>query len=214
MVDIADIWNQALRAGGVQKRIGEPYDGSEAAKIGLELYIQARDELIGAHDWAFSRRANVPLTLLKGPPPNGGYNPIQPWSAVYPAPGFLFEYSYPADCVDLRAIIAPPVGAMPDGDPLPELWRLDNDPTPTVSGNPPVAAGPPQKVILCNVVNAMAVYRAQVTDPNSWETGFTAALVASLGKKFAKAFGTDPNATKEDTIEAVSLAHSGAMERG
>lgn len=211
---VEQIVNQALMAARRTRRIADIFEGSEEAKVAIELYGQARDELIDAQDWAFVRRANIPLTLLKGAPPDGGYNPVQPWSNVYPAPGFLFEYVYPDDCIDLRAIIAPPIGSMPDLDPLPELWRIDNDQFPTVSGTPPVASGPQQKVILCNVAGAMAVYRAQVTDPNLWEPGFVAALVASLGKKFARAFGTDPSEAREETVEAATLAQSGAMERG
>lgn len=212
-LEAADIVNQGLRSGGVPFRIGELYEGSEAARTALEVYSQARDELLRLTDWSFSRRS-VSLTLLKGPPPDGGYNFAQPWSAIYPMPGFLYEYAYPSDCLDLRAIIAPP-GLMPDLDPLPALWRIDNDPAPVVSGEPPAAAGPPAKVILCNMTSAIAVYRAQITDPNLWEPGFIASLVASLGKKFAAAFpGADPNQIKEDAAEAVGTAQTMSQIRG
>jgi hypothetical protein len=194
-------------------RIGELYEGSEAARTALEITGQARDELIDSGDWAFSRRATVALTLLKGPPPDGGYSYGAPWSSIYPAPGFLFEYLYPDDCIDLRAVIPPP-SLMPDLDPLPALWRIDNDPTPIVAGNPPVASGPSAKVILCNMQNAIAVYRARITDPNQWEPGFIAALVAALGKKFAVAFGVAADAEKELTAEQVATAQASPMERG
>lgn len=209
---VEDVLNMALRAGGVPLRINDVYEGSEAARTALELYSQSRDELIDAEDWSFCRRV-LTLTLLKGPPPDGGFNFAQPWSSIYPMPGFLYSYAYPGDCVDLRAIIAPP-GPMPDLDPLPALWRIDNDPLPTVSGSPPVATGPAAKVILCNMTNAIAVYRAQVTNPALWEPGFIAALVASLGKKFALAFGAPPEEIKEASAEQIASAKLGAMERG
>lgn len=212
MADITDIMNQALRAGGIPKRINDFYEGSEAAKVALELFGQCRDELIDGHDWAFTRRV-VPLTLLKGPPPANGYNFAQPWSNIYPQPGFLYEYVYPADCIDLRAIIAPP-GPMPDLDPVPANWRIDNDPTPVVSGDPPVATGPQAKVILANTTDAIAVYRGQVTDPTLWEPSFVEALVASLGKKFAVAFGASADSVKMGEAEAAVAAQSGASERG
>lgn len=212
-IEAADIVNQGLRAGGVPFRIGELYEGSEAARTALEIFGQARDELLRLTDWSFSRRT-LTLTLLKGPPPNGGYSYTQPWTTVYPAPGFLYEYAYPGDCLNLRAIIAPP-GLMPDLDPLPALWRIDNDPVPVVSGNPPVAAGPPAKVILCNQTYAIAVYRAQITDPTLWEPGFIASLVASLGKKFAAAFpGGDANEVKEDAAEAAGTTQTMSEIRG
>lgn len=193
-------------------RINDIYEGSDAARVALELYAQARDELLDAKDWSFSRRT-APLTLLKGPPPAGGYNFAQPWSNLYPAPGFLYEFLYPVDCLDLRAVIPAP-GPMPDLDPLPALWRVDNDPMPNVSGNPPVASGPEAKVIYCNTTNAMAVYRSKVTNPAIFDAGFTASLVASLGKKLAVAFGADVTARKEDTDEAVSTAQIESDIRG
>lgn len=212
MVDVVDIMNQSLRAGGIPKRISDFYEGSEQAKVAVELFSQCRDELIDGHDWAFTRRV-LTLTLLKGPPPANGYNFIQPWSSIYPQPGFLYEYAYPDDCIDLRAIISQP-GPMPDMDPLPALWRVDNDPTPVVSGDPPAASGPQAKVILTNTTDAIAVYRAQVTDPNLWEPGYIEALVESLGKKFAIAFGANADTVKMSAGEAAITAQSGASERG
>lgn len=210
--DINDIMNQGLRAGGVQKRIEDYFEGSDAARTALELYGQARDELLDAKDWSFSRRT-APLTVLKGPPPAGGYNFAQPWSNLYPAPGFLYEYAYPSDCMDLRAIIPMP-GLMPDLDPRPAVWRVDNDPTPIVSGDPPVASGPEAKVIFTNVTNAMAVYRSRVTNPAIFDPGFTAALVALLGKRFAVAFGADVNAQREDSAEAAATIQLESDIRG
>lgn len=172
---VESLCNQALLECGRTKRIADIYEGGDAA-VALELYGQARDELLRDHDWDFTRRVSA-LTLLKGPPPAGGYNPLQPWSSTYPPPGYLYEYAYPSDCVTLRAVIAPP-GPMPDLDPLPALWRIDND----------NALNPPQKVILCNVTNALLVYRGQVNDPAKFTPNFTQALVARLVDRFSKAF--------------------------
>lgn len=210
MTDVVDILNQGLRAGGVSLRISDIYEGSEAAKVALEIYGQARDELIVAKEWSFSRRT-VALTKLKGPPPPGGYNPTQPWNTTYPNPPFLYSYGYPADCLDLRSIIQAPY-LLPDLDPVPAVFRVDNDALPNVANG--TASGPPAKVILCNLPNAVAVYRAQVTDPDEWDPGFTSALVASLGRKFAKAFGTDPTTNQQNTAEAVATAQTASEVRG
>lgn len=208
--DIVDIMNQALRAGGIPKRIEDYYEGSDAARVALELYQQARDELLDAKDWSFNRRT-APLTVLKGPPPPGGYSYAIPWSNIYPAPGFLYECLYPADCLDLRAIIQQP-GLMPDTDPLPALWRVDNDPTPNVVNG--VATGPEAKVIYCNITTPLAVYRSKVTDPRIFDAGFTAALVALLGKRFAVAFGAGVDVQREDLSEAADTVHSETDIRG
>lgn len=212
MTDVVDIWNEGLRAGGLPFRIGAAYEGSDQAKIALEIYSQARQILISQKDWSFSRRV-LALTLLKGPPPANGFNAMTPWTTIYPLPGFLYEYVYPSDMVSLRAIISPP-GFMPDVDPLPALWRIDNDPVPAVSGNPPVASGPPQRVILTNTTNAMAVYRADITDPDEWDTDYTEALIVMLGKKFAVAFGAAADEAKELAQESAITTQIASAQRG
>ena len=195
---------------GIRRRIGDIYEGSEASIVALEKYGQTRDELLRMQDWSFSRRT-VSLTLLKGPPPGGGYSQIQPWTTLYPLPGFLYEYSYPSDCLDVRAIMVPP-GLMPDGDPVPQLFRIDNDPVPNVVDN--VASGPPAKVILCNASYALAVYRAQITDMTTWEPLFTKTLVANLAKVFEMAFDEDGNVVQRGDVMAANAQAVGGAVRG
>ena len=192
------------------KRINEIYEGSDASKVALELYGQVRDELLDLTDWSFSRQT-APLTLLKGPPPAGGYSFMNPWSNLYPAPGFLYEYLYPDAAITLRAILPQP-GPMPDLDPVPALWRIDNDPTPNIIDG--VAVGPADKVIYCNVTDALAVYRSKVTDPQIFDPGYTAALVALLGKRFAVAFGAGVDVAKEGAEEAITTARAQSDVRG
>jgi hypothetical protein len=211
MVDsVEDLCNMALRACGLPLRINDIYDGSDASKVALELYGQCRDALLDAEDWSFNRHT-APLVLLKGPPPPGGYNYAQPWSNLYPAPEWLYEFSYPDDMIDLRAIIPPP-GPMPDLDPVPAVWRVDNDSTPNIVEG--VAVGPPAKVIYCNITNALAVYRSRVTNPALFDPGFIDALVATLGKRFASAFGYEVNQQREMAGEAVGTVNMQSDVRG
>ena len=210
--NVESIVNQALMEARRTRRVADIFEGTQEAIIALELYGQTRDTLLDAKDWAFSRQV-APLTLLKGPPPDGGFNFAQPWSNLYAYPGFLYEYAYPSDCLDLRAIIAPP-GPMPDLDPVPALWRVDNDLTPIVSGTPPVASGPAAKVIYCNTTNAMAVYRARVTDPTQFDTGFTASLVSALARKFAAAFGETVTSEQQAAEQAQQTAELESSLRG
>jgi hypothetical protein len=113
--------------------------------------------------------------------------------------------------LDLRAIIQPP-GPMPDLDPVPALWRIDDDLLPNVVAG--VATGPEAKVILCNTANAIAIYRRQVTNPAEWPPLFVTSLVASLGAKFAKAFGADAGSDKENKTEAVIATQASGEIRG
>ncbi len=209
---VEDIVNQGFRDAGLPLRINDIFEGSEAAKVALELFVQCRDEIQRLADWSFNRRFTA-LQLLKGPPPVGGYNPLQPWSPIYPSPGYLFEYAYPADCLDLRNIQQYP-GLMPDLDPVPQLWLVQNDATPIVTGDPPTAVGPPAKVILCNVNNALAAYRASVTNPDLWDSGYVAALVASFGAKFSVAWGSAVDEQRQQKTEAEITRQVGADVRG
>jgi hypothetical protein len=191
---VEDVCNEALRAAGIRRRLSWIYDGSPEARACLEVYSQCLDEILAAQDWPFARAGGaLPLALLKGPPPPGGFSPLQPWSPAYPAGGFLYEYAYPADCVELRALIRSPL-ALPNLDPKAVSWRIDNDATPIVVGsyetNPflpqPTVTGPPQKVILTNLGGALAVYRRRVTNPALWtDPLFPAMMIQALASKIS-----------------------------
>jgi hypothetical protein len=197
---VEDIVNQSLRAVGSKRRIGAIYEGSEGARTALELYGQTRDELLREMYPEFARRANIALTLLKGPPPPGGYNPAQPWGPTYAPPGWLYEYAYPVDCLDVRAIRRPP-GLWPSRDPKPAVWRVDNDNT----------FNPARKVVLTNVAGAIITYCAQVVDPGTWEPLFTAEMVAALAKKFAVPLAGSLDVAKGASAE--EMADAGADDR-
>jgi len=192
---VEDLCNQVLVELGYPKRIGDIFEGAKASRVALEVFGQTRDELIDSDDWPFARRT-VAMALLKGPPPAGGYNPATPWTTAYPKPGWLYEYTYPADCLEFNAVIAPPQ-AMFDLDPQPAVWRVDND----------NAFDQPQKVLLTNVKNAMGVYTAQVVDISTWEPGFISILIKKLKAKFAFLFSDTAN------TEKLSLAESGAIQQ-
>ncbi len=212
-IAVEDIVNQSLRAIGVKKRIAWIYEGSPSARAALEIYGQTRDAVMRAQDWSFARGGSTTLTLLKGPPPNGGYTPGQPWSAIYPPPGFLYEYAYPSDMLELRALMTTPLG-MFDLDPRPATWRIDNDLLPVVSGNPLAAAGPAQKVILSNTAGAIAVYRRRVTNPALWEPGFTQLLVDALAKGLAIALQQNLQLGQAAAQQEGQTAQIADMHRG
>lgn len=191
----ADICTLALSAVGSKLQVSELYDGSPQGRACLDIYSETRDEVLRAGEWSFAY-GQTELTLLKGPPPPGGYPPMMPWSTIYPPANWLYEYVYPSDCIELRDIIKMPAG-LPILDPKPALWRVDNDSTPTLSGPiPPIingmysgalptANGPPQRVILCNISRPLAIYTRRVTDPLLWEPLYIATLVDALAKKLS-----------------------------
>jgi hypothetical protein len=167
----ADVINLSLRRIGYKLRVGNLYDGSMASKIALDVYAQTRDAVLVENDWDFAER-NVTMTLLKSAPV-GGYIPPNVWNpATCPPPGWLFEYSYPADCLKVRIIKYVPLFGL-NFDPQPNAFFLAND----------NAYTPPQKVILCNLQGANLVYTGQITDPATWDSEFTEALAAALGRR-------------------------------
>lgn len=190
-----DVVNAALIEAGQTRRIADIYEGGLAA-VALQIYGQTRDELLRSRDWPFNRRTAA-LALLKGPPPPGGYNPNQPWTSAFPPRGWLYEYAFPADCLKLGGLFPAP-GLMFELDPHPALFRIDND----------NAFVPAQKVVLANLPSALAVYRAQVTDPATWEAGFAETLVKALAAKLAKALlqGQIAAATAKENIAEAAAA--------
>jgi hypothetical protein len=172
----ADAANIALvRMGYAKGRVGNLYDGSAAAKRFLDIYVQARDNLLISRDWDFAER-NIALTLLKQAPA-GGYIPPILWNpATNPPIGWLFEYAYPADCLKIRIVKAQPL-FVPNFDPQPNQAVDSND----SNYNPPV------RVVLSNVANAVMTYTGQVTDPTTWDVEFVELFATELAKVAAVA---------------------------
>ena len=165
----ADIVNLALSRIGHQGRIASLFDGSVPAKRALDIYGQTRDDLLRSQDWDFAERAVI-LTQLKAAPA-GGYSISTPWSSTYPPPPWLYEYSYPTDCLKIRCLKQVP---STDPYPMPNVFHVANDGT---------------KVILAEISNAILVYTGQITDPTLWNSNFIEALTASLARRLAAAFG-------------------------
>jgi hypothetical protein len=196
--------NQALRKAKIPKRIGSAYEGSEVAKACLELFGQTRDFLIGSGDWEFARRANIILTLLKGPPPMGGYGPWAPWTPAFPPPPWRYEYAYPADCISFAAIVPSPM-LYPILNPQAALWRIDDDAFDAHAN--PVAS---YKAIMANQPNALGVYWGRVTNPSLWDAGFTEAFVDALADNLV----ADPRVRQADERRTAVVTAAAQVRQG
>jgi len=169
----ADLANLALTRMGYKMRVGSLYDGSDAAKKILDIYVQTRDEQLRVFDYDFAERT-VALTLLKSAPV-GGYFPPNTWNPTTNPPiGFAFEYAFPSDAVKIRTVKPSPLFLF-NADPQPNAFQIANDNN----------YSPSQRVILCNVQNAMGVYTGQITDPTNWDVLFTEAFAAALSRRLA-----------------------------
>lgn len=170
---VADVVNLALQRIGYVGRIGNIYEGSAAAKAALDVYSQTRDAKLREGDWPFASRT-IAATLLKSAPV-GGYIPPNGWNpATNPPQPWKYEYTYPDDCLELRAC-KPAAYFVPNFQPQAYLFAIAND----------ANYSPARRVILSNVADALLIYTAQVTNPATWPPDFVEAFADTLGKLLA-----------------------------
>lgn len=189
---VTELVNQALRRIGYKTEIGYIFEGSEASRAALTVYGQTRDDILRSKDWPFARRS-VALTVLKTAPV-GGYG-LTPWSDAYPPAPWIYEYAYPTDCVEMRAVRPTPT-VIVEMDPQPNIFVEASDTTQA-----------PSKVVLTNLANALAVYTGRIIDMSQWEPMFTEAFVDALGRRMAAALGASGDAVKmQYQLEQASAA--------
>lgn len=156
---VEDIVNMSLDAIGWPGHIAWIYEGSPAARVALEIYGTVRDTLLEQGDWPFAMAEVLLVT--------NGQTPPSSWS---------FEYAYPSDCLRMRYVRPGPLtGGTINYDPQPQLFRPYFD----------IRTAPPARAILSNLSSAVLIYNAKVTNPASWDAGFTSALVSALAAKMA-----------------------------
>ena len=152
----ADVVNLALVILGHPHRVGNLFDGSEAAKAALTIYAESRDEVLRSKDWPFALRQVS--GIASGTPPDG-------WN---------YSWAFPADCLRVRSV-TPVAIPSPNYDPQPVQWMVFNDQT----HNPPI------KVVLSNITPIKLYYVGQITDMTTWEPLFANAVAQVLATKMA-----------------------------
>lgn len=196
-VSVEDLLNMALMRSGYPTRIGNIYEGSAASRAGLEFYSQTRDDLFGQKDWRFLRQQVSLGAPLKTAPP-GGYPPGRAWNATTdPEMPWVFEYSYPANCIEIRSL-RPSSVLIPEFTPTFTRFTTADD------------AITQTKVVLTNLAGAIANITGRVTDPTEWnDSNFTEALVDALAAQYQKWLPADPNKiqmAEADTQRAIEVA--------
>jgi hypothetical protein len=142
VASVEEICNLAFDACGYPQSIGSILEGSKGARIALRLYGQTRDALLRAKDYTFAERVTTLVT-------NGQTAP-EPW---------LYEYTWPSDCLKIRQVYPLNPGTFPILDPRPQLQTDYNDGRTT----------PASKAILANISPAALVYTGQITDFTTWD---------------------------------------------
>ena len=191
---VEDILNAALRRAGYSMAIGSIYEGSRAARAALDFYGQTRDALLSEFDWSFAR-ATVSLGDPIKTAPAGGYMGT-PWTNAYPPPPWVFEYAYPDNCINIRALRPTPLF-------IPELLPRVNDFAQAYDD------ALQAKVVLTNLANALAVITRQVTNPAEWQDNdFIEALINRLAVLFVKQLGGDPQLAERDAAVSQNQAET------
>jgi hypothetical protein len=208
-----DLANRALDAAGVDKTIGDLEEGTREAQILLRAYGECLRQLLRGANWSFARKT-APLTLLAdatGQTPGVGNKVVVPW---------LYEFSYPTDCMKVRFVpwngpgLTPPVPPTNIQIPQTPLYTGEN-PSPqtgqrlvparfTVATDfnyppPPgqidweVQGVSPEgrTVVLANVKQALCVYTALMVYPSVWDPLFREAMVAYLASQTCLALHKD-----------------------
>lgn len=101
------ICNKALLNAGARKQIASLDENSNAARVCKLFYENTRDALLQEAQWTWARKyAGLGLiTGLPGAPGISTDGGSTVWSPANPAPGWLYQYGYPADCLRMDWVI-------------------------------------------------------------------------------------------------------------
>lgn len=159
----ADIVNLALSVLGHSGRVGNLYDGSDAAKKALDVYAETRDEVLREKDWPFALRQAAGVA-----------------AASVAVSGWAHGWVYPSDCLRVRSV-APATIPASNFDPQPVLWTIFNN----------TGTTPATKIILSQITPVSINYVGQVTDMKTWEPLFVDAVVKAIAAKMGPSLRQD-----------------------
>lgn len=196
MTTIEGMCNQALDLIGYTRHIGNIYEGTKASRIALDVWSETRDALLQTMrpDWA---RQDVRLTLRKSAPAivNGvaDYTGVTWNDATHPAFPWLYEYTYPANCIEPLQIKGS-IRFLPAWRPRSKTFRVRS-----------IAN---IMVILTNQADAILVCVAKVTDPNLWHEEFIEAMIQILARKFEAELAPQRRAARQQQEQQQSNANN------
>ena len=192
------VCNLSLLAIGARAQVSSisPSDGSTAADACSTLYTYVFEQLARAAKWGCLKK-QITLTLIQaaeGTPenPDGTSLPIpqQPW---------LYAYLIPPDSLFIRQILCPNTPSSTNSTPQLSVpngiapWLPSQGMIPYEIGYTTDSNGDPLAVILTNQENALCNYTVNQPNPQSWDSMFTAAYVASLAAYLVPALSLQPN---------------------
>lgn len=188
-----EVANLALAKIGTRSTIASlSEDSNEARAINL-IYANTRDQVLGMAFWNFARKT-ANLGVLKVAPGAIGSTSTggNVWSPDWPPPGWLYEYAYPSDCIQMRFVSPQLTTGFSSADGVPIFGSA------VTTGMPYWGAAAvrfevatdsindiQQNVILTNQYQAIGVYTVRITNPDLWSAQFIEALAAALAGRVA-----------------------------
>lgn len=186
MTSQINVANRALLSVGARAQISSfnPSDGSNEGDVISTLWQPTFESLARSAPWNCLTK-QVTLTLLQA----ASGTPENPDGAALPTPPtpWLYAYAYPSDCLLFRFIS--PALPFNDGIGTPEttlansagIWIPTQGQIPYAVSSLGDTNNTPILVVLTSQSQAQAVYNANITNPQIWDSLFQAAMVASLG---------------------------------
>lgn len=179
---VLSIANRSLLSVGARAQVADLQEGSAEANAISVLFAPTFEHLARSARWNCLRK-QASLSLLAA----ATGTPENPDGTTLPQPPvpWLYQYSYPSDCLALRNIV-PALPVSSTGVPISPAYISGQTILPG-GGQIPFAVAyatdaqsNPITVILCNQTQAQAVYTVNQPNPQIWDSMFQAAMVASL----------------------------------
>lgn len=216
MASEVSICNQALVASGARTQINSINDPTTAARTCKLFYEDTRDELLREAQWGFADKF-VTLSLLSylpgapGFPNDTGANTGSVWLPTYPAPGWLYQYAYPEDCVKTNFIIPQGVWgawlAQAQQVGPAQAWQ-------TLAVPFKLSSSDGKTVINSNAQQAIAAYTERVTNPALYPPDFVTALAGRLAFKLVIPLAGDKNLAMLANTKADQLVEKARSNDG
>lgn len=219
-----DIANRALSAIGARSGAAGTTSAltsfneksNEAFQVNL-LFHSTRDDLLRSAHWNFCRKTAV-LTLLKSAP-GTPENPAAAtaWTPAFPAPPWLYEYSYPTDCLKMRTICRQMQYSGGGGYAYPAAFGLGGGGDHSqkfIVATDQDSGGNPINVVLCNANKALGVYTAKIINPDNWDSNFQQAMVSGLASRLVIPLSGDKQMKQELMQEAQMYVQNARITDG
>ncbi len=179
------ICNEALSLVGTRSTITSLSESSAEAQQCNLRYATVRDRILRLAPWNFAKKVDTAAMLKAAPGTPENTEASGVWSNSWPPPPWCYSYTYPADCLLLRAVLPQPYVLESATTPIypytqvnvaPQFNRAarfsrgqDTD----VNGN--IVQG-----IFTNQNQAILCYTRRVTETGLFDTMFYSALVNAL----------------------------------